>query len=166
MSPIRISSVTFSERHGAREVPALLTMMSTLPERLHHLVVDALNVGGNADVGLRPDDADRAVFLIVATASSSASLPRATMATSAPDCASASRREADALLPPVTMAVRPERLISIRSPHDPRWGPRYSWRLPGSKRRKGSSRDLARHDAMDFLARGCADRLVVEQHLG
>src|SRR5437868_15421662 len=31
---------------------------------------------------------------------------------------------------------------------------------------KGSSRDLARHDAMDFLARGCADRLVVEQHLG
>ena len=39
-----------------------------------------------------------AVFLIAATASSSASLPRATMATSAPDCGKARRdREADAL---------------------------------------------------------------------
>ena len=55
-----------------------------------------------------------AVFLIAATASSSVSLPRATMATSAPDCA---KRVATAkpmpLLPPVTMAERPERLISM-----------------------------------------------------
>ena len=50
-------------------------------------------------------------------------MPRATIATSAPDCA---KRVATAkpmpLLPPVTMAVRPERLISMKQlptiPHD------------------------------------------------
>src|SRR5215218_178371 len=108
-----------------------------------------------------------AVFLIAATASSSVSLPRARMATSAPDCA---KRVATArpmpLLPPVTMAVRPERLISITKPPTiRRSGSRYIPSVP-QEPRKGSSRDLARHDAVDFLARGCADRLVVEQHRG
>src|SRR3954451_15324006 len=108
-----------------------------------------------------------AVFLIAATASSSVSLPRATIATSAPDCA---KRVATArpipLLPPVTMALRPERLISIpRTPHDPTDGDRA---IPSvlEERRKGSSHDLARNDAMDFLARGRTDRFVIEQHLG
>src|ERR1700688_4050275 len=56
-------------------------------------------------------------FLIVPTASLSGPSVRATMATSAPEAAN---RVATAkpipLLPPVTMAVRPERLISIVFP--------------------------------------------------
>src|SRR6476619_4062814 len=53
----------------------------------------------------------------------------------------------------------------------PKSGTRFSDKImprqgiPG-QRRKGSSRGLAGHDAMDFLAGGCTDRLVVEQHLG
>src|SRR4029077_6712455 len=105
-------------------------------------------------------------FLMAATASSSDSLPRATMATSAPDFA---KRVATArpmpLLPPVTMAERPERLISMKRSHDPAdWGRA----IPSvvAERRKGSSGVLPRDDSVDFLARRRADGLVVEQRLG
>src|SRR5580658_11343209 len=58
------------------------------------------------------------VFLIAATPSLSGSPVRATIATSAPEAA---KRVATAkpipLLPPVTIAARPERLISIASSH-------------------------------------------------
>src|SRR6478735_8049771 len=105
-----------------------------------------------------------AFFLIAATASSSVSLPRAKMATSAPDCA---KRVATArpmpLLPPVTMAERPDRVISIANSH----GPAQGTAIPSvaGEPRKGPSGDLAGDDAMDGLARRCALRLVVEQHL-
>src|SRR4029079_7777145 len=107
-----------------------------------------------------------AFFLIATTASSSDSLPRATMATSAPDCA---KRVATArpmpLLPPVTMAERPERLISMKRSHDPA---NWDRAIPSvvAERRKGSSGVLPRHDAVDFLARRRADRLLAGQPLG
>ena len=108
-----------------------------------------------------------AVFLIAATASSSASLPRATMATSAPDCA---KRVATArpmpLLPPVTMAERPERLISMKRSHDPADWDRAIPSVVGGATERVIAAFLPRHDAVDFLARRCADRLVVEQRLG
>ena len=66
--------------------------------------------------------------------------------------------------------------------HDPeKWNPVPAFAKPASagegrsdkimprkveERREGSPRDLACHDAMNFPARGCADRLVVEQQLG
>src|SRR4029079_5066578 len=91
-------------------------------------------------------------FLIAATASSSASLPRAKIATSAPDWA---KRVATArpmpLLPPVTMAERPERLISMRYSRDPGHRDRPIPSVVG-ERRKEPSRVLARDDAVDFLA--------------
>src|SRR5258706_13290013 len=80
--------------------------------------------------------------LIAATASSSVSLPRARIATSAPDAAN---RIATAkpmpLLPPVTMAERLFKLISMTV----------------------SLTHFARHHTMDFLARRLAHRLVIEQ---
>src|SRR5436190_24080482 len=81
--------------------------------------------------------------LIAATASSSASLPRAKIATSAPDAAN---RVATAkpmpLLPPATMAERLFKLISMAI----------------------SLTHFARHHTMDFLARRLAHRFIVEQH--
>src|SRR3954471_12246652 len=99
-------------------------------------------------------------FLSAATASSSDSLPRARIATSAPEAA---KRVATAspmpLLPPVTMAERPCKLISMKLSRTP--PERGRARLLGAG--SGDNR-LARHDAMDRLAGRLAHRLVVEQH--
>src|SRR6476660_5730373 len=106
--------------------------------------------------------------LMAFTASPSESLLRATIATSAPEAAN---RVATAspipLLPPVTMAERPERLISMTDSHDPRSGT-ASFLAIVRERPKGSSGPgtPAGDDAVDFLARRRARRLVVEQHLG
>jgi len=85
-----------------------------LAERLHRLVIGALDVARDADIALDWRDFPFAVFAIAAFAASSASRPRPMMATSAPDCAN---RVATArpmpLLPPVTMAERPERSMFI-----------------------------------------------------
>src|SRR5205814_10591182 len=116
-----------------------------------------------------------AVFLIVATASSSVSLPRATIATSAPDWA---KRVATArpmpLLPPVTMAVRPERLISIKQlptiplmgtalflEHDPeKWNPVSHLREArfGGRRKVGQDHAPTRRRRATerVIARSCA----------
>src|SRR5271169_1385347 len=59
-------------------------------------------------------------FRIAATASLSGPSVRATMATSAPEAANrVATAKPSPLLPPVTMAVRPERLISIVFPLTP-----------------------------------------------
>src|SRR5262249_14743106 len=111
------------------------------------------------------------------TAASSASRPRATIATSAPDAAN---RVATAnpipLLPPVTMAVRPTRLMSIRSPQPvsdiSRRGrvlqrPRPRGKAPGGKRWRRSATRLGydpSHDArprMEFTALFLAATVVM-----
>src|SRR4051812_46118323 len=87
-----------------------------------------------------------AVFAMAATASSSVSLPRATMATSAPDCA---KRVATAkpmpLLPPVTIAERPERVISMKRSHDPHIGDRAIPSVAGRQSEGPCSTNVARH---------------------
>ena len=56
MSPMQDFVGHLLERHGARGAGVVDDDVD-LAERLHHLVVGALDVGGDADVGLHADDA-------------------------------------------------------------------------------------------------------------
>src|SRR6185295_7600984 len=92
-------------------------------------------------------------FLIAATASSSVSLPRARIATSAPDAAN---RVATArpmpLLPPVTMAERLCRLISMTISRAPPYPPAAAQGYGPSRSLRNGSTVLSRDDAVDRLA--------------
>ncbi len=86
MSPCRISSVIFSNGI-AREVSGVVDDDVDLGEGLHHLVIGRWMSPATPTSACTPMTRALALFLMAETASSSDSLPRATMATSAPDCA-------------------------------------------------------------------------------